>query len=418
MLFLYRIMVDLYGLAIRLLAWFGNSKARKWSQGRKNWAQNLKSDLASSRLPRLWFHAASLGEYEQARPVITEIQTRFASQFEIVLSFFSPSGYEVRKNNALANWVVYLPLDTPSNARRFVDLVRPEAVFFVKYEFWYFHIKEVQKRNIPLILFSAVFRPQQIFFKSYGKRFRTLLAGYTQLFVQNADSAQLLGSIGLKQVQIAGDTRFDRVWETQENPKDFPWAKAFKDGQTLLVIGSCWPADLEVLLPYLAQYPKTLQVIFAPHEIKESVMKSIENQFPRPIIRHSHIEDDMDLRDYSGLIIDNIGMLSSLYQYADCAFVGGAFKEGLHNILEPAVFGIPVFFGPRYQKYPEASALIQRGGAFSIANVSGLAQSMSPFLENLALARQKGQANRNYIYENRGGAQKIVEYFASIYSEQ
>jgi 3-deoxy-D-manno-octulosonic-acid transferase len=432
MQFLYRVGIHFYFLAIRIAALF-KPKARQWIEGRKNIFQDLATRFKDNQVPVIWLHAASLGEFEQGRPVIEELRIRNyefgntgtltnqqnskAPDFKILITFFSPSGYEVRKDYEYADFVCYLPLDTPANARLFLDIVKPKMVFWVKYDFWLHFLTEIQQRQIPVILFSAVFRPHQIFFKGYGTIFRKILRGFTQIFVQNERSLQLLQSIHLNNVQIAGDTRFDRVWATAESPRRIEVAEKFRNNQKTLVIGSCWGRDLDVLIPFLNEFTHPLKVIIAPHEIKESTLQRIEKEAKRKSVRFSTANQTSQvsetcevLTESEILLIDNVGMLAHLYQYADFAYIGGAFGEGLHNILEPAVFGIPVIFGKEYDKFPEAEASIQAGGAFSIQDTQGLHQIVEKLYQEDDYRKQCGQNCRNYIQANLGGAEKVVNY--------
>lgn len=407
-LLIYNLGIKLYAIGIFLVSFF-HKKAKRWHEGRKGLFEKITAALQENTNPILWFHTASLGEFEQARPVIEKLQQQSPNAFKVLITFFSPSGYEVRKDHPIADFVFYLPLDTPANARRFLDLVQPQAVFFVKYEFWYHYLAEVQKRKIPLILFSAVFRLDQVFFRWYGDAFRRLLAGFSHIFVQNEYSLKLLVSLGIRNASIASDTRFDRVQATSLAARDISEAAIFKDNKKLLVIGSCWGKDLDVLLPALNVFPHELKVIIAPHEIKEGTLRRIEHELKKKTIRHSQIEGE-DLRDYEILLIDNIGMLSALYRYGTIAYVGGAFREGLHNILEPATFGLPIIFGKKYQKYPEAADLIEKGGAFSIKNVDEFMSVLRVLYVYDERREEAGQLSAEYISQNTGGADKIQAY--------
>ena len=403
----YRIGIFTYSLLLRVVALF-NPKAKKWVAGRKNIFENIENALSGNQAPVIWFHAASLGEFEQGRPVIEEIKKLYPEK-KIFLTFFSPSGYEVRKNYKQADYIFYLPVDTPQNARRFLKIVQPETVFFIKYEFWYFYLKETQKAGIPLILFSAVFRENQFFFQSYGAEFRKLLQGFSHIFVQNQSSLDLLKANGINQSSVAFDTRFDRVYATVQEAREIPLAEEFKDNQKLVVVGSSWGRDLDVLLPFINQFEQPLKVIIAPHEIKESTLQRIEKELNTSTIRFSEAQVGR-VKDKQVLIIDNIGMLSALYKYGEFAYVGGAFGEGLHNILEPATFGMPIFFGNEYEGFPEAFDLIQRKGAHSIQNTDELSSIFLELYQNEAKRKLQGDNAKQYILEHCGGTQSIIKF--------
>ncbi len=405
-----------------MLVWiasFFQEKARLWRGGRENLWQNLEQGLSQRQNHTLvWFHAASLGEFEQGRPVMDAIRTQWPEHeppLYLLVTFFSPSGYEVRKNYQGADFVSYLPLDTRTNAQHFLDLVRPDAVFFIKYEFWYHHLREVQRRKIPLFLFSAVFRPKQIFFQWYGRAFLNLLTDYDHIFVQNESSAALLARHQIKQTTVAGDTRFDRVSATAHTSIHLPLAEKFKDQHPLLIVGSAWGEDLEVILPFFNQLEVPLKMIIAPHEIKEATMRRIEQTCQSKTCRYSEaLAHEAKLTESKVLIIDNVGMLAKLYYYGDWAFVGGAFKQGLHNILEPAAFGLPVFFGPDYRKFPEAEDLIKQGGACSIANEGELrSRFMSVYTEKAR--RNTGTNAKAYIEAHQGGTKQIADFYLEQY---
>ncbi|MCU0446931.1 MAG: 3-deoxy-D-manno-octulosonic acid transferase [Microscillaceae bacterium] len=426
MIFLYNLSIQLY----YFLVWFASffkDKAKKWYVGRKNIFQTLENQLEGNAAPIIWFHAASLGEFEQARPIIEAIkienppfdsknpksETQNQKSFKILLTFFSPSGYEVRKDYESADYVFYLPLDTPQNAQKFLNMVKPAAVFWVKYEFWYHYLRAIQNRQIPLILFSAVFRENQFFFKWYGKAFLNLLKGFTQIFVQNEQSYNLLKIKGLQNVQIAGDTRFDRVSATVQNVQSFPIVEQFKNHNKLLIIGSSWSEDLAVLLPFLNGFKFPLKVIIAPHEIQENKLQVLENQLVKKSIRYSQVQNikPEELKTFEVLLIDNVGMLASLYQSGEFAYIGGAFQQGLHNILEPATFGMPVIFGKKYHKNPEAQDLIALGGAFSIQNSAEFELLFERLYQNDEQRQAAGNICRTYIAQNIGGATKVWDYF-------
>ncbi len=411
----YTLLIHSYGIMMRTASKL-HPKAKKWQDGRLHWQEKLRKDLDTNALPVIWFHAASLGEFEQGRPVLEAIKAKLdalGQPHKVLLTFFSPSGYEVRKDYPKADFVHYLPLDTPQNARLFLDIVKPVAAFFIKYEFWVNFISEIQKRKIKLILFSALFREEQLFFKPYGALFRNLLKGYTQIFVQNEASLAALKPLGLGNVSQAGDTRFDRVSANAEGTYHNATVAQFKAGQPLLVVGSCWGKDLDLLLPFLQSLDVPLRTLIAPHEIHESTLKRIEKALPSKVLRYSQARQVIgnDLDQYSVLLIDNVGLLAKIYRYADFAYVGGAFGEGLHNILEPTAFGVPVLFGKNYSKFPEAKELIQAGGAFSLTDSSQLILCFDRLYHNEAMRDKIREINQNYIQKNAHSTQKIVDYF-------
>src|SRR6185295_3731851 len=342
---------------------------------------------------------SSLGEFEQGRPVIEAFRKQFPT-FKILLTFFSPSGYEVRKNYDQADFIFYLPWDTRKHARYFVEKVRPSLVIFVKYEFWYHFTNEIHKKNIPLISISSIFRPDQPFFRMYGSLFRSILKSFSHFFVQNPLSAELLLGIGINQVTVSGDSRFDRVKQIMENAERLTLADQFKDSQKVMVIGSAWPEDMEVLYPFINEHRGRLKFIIAPHEISDGFIQEIEKSVQGKVIRYSQAQVST-LQDYNILIIDNVGMLSRLYRYGEFAFVGGGFGQGLHNILEPACYGIPIFFGNKtFQKFQEANDLILRGGAFEVGDFQELKiayELLNNHPESFLLACE---VTRLYVQEN------------------
>lgn len=412
-MFLYNIGLFFYVSLLHCLAPI-HSKARKWVQGRKHLWQKLGQALQGNQKPVVWFHVSSLGEFEQARPVIEGLRAREGDSFFLLLTFFSPSGYEVRKNYAHADYITYLPTDLPAQAKRWLDMVKPTRAFWVKYDFWWNVLQEMQARKVPITLFSAVFREEQFFFKSSAQKYLTILKNFTQIFVQNQESLALLDKYGFQNATIAGDTRFDRVLGTVENFEPIPlvenWLSNADKSEGLLVMGSVWERDLEVILPVLAQNFPKLRLIFAPHEMHERIFHKIELALPAQTIRFSQLEL-LQTREKSvrALLIDNVGMLSRLYHYGNLAYIGGAFKEGLHNILEPAVFGMPVIFGKDYRKFPEAFELIKVGGGFSIKNATEFSDLVGKFLSQEQERAEAGKAANLFIVQNRGGANKILE---------
>ncbi len=408
----YNIGITAYQTVLQLVAPV-NAKARQWVEGRYNWINRLTHQLENNQSPIAWFHAASLGEFEQGRPVIEAYREQYPNH-KILLTFFSPSGYEVQKHYVEADYVLYLPADTPSNAHQFVSLVKPRIAFFIKYEFWYNYLHELKAAHVPVICFSAIFRPNQLFFKSYGYFYRSLLSYFDHILVQNQASVQLLESIGIHNVTLAGDTRFDRVWQIAATTQEIPVARLFKDNQPLLVIGSAWPEDMNVLIPFINTFPRQLKVIIAPHEIHDGQISQWQSQLIRPSVRFSQTQE-ADAAKVNILVIDNVGMLSSLYQYGEFAYIGGAFRQGLHNILEAATFGMPLFFGPDYSKFQEAVDLVNEGAAFPIRNMDELTAA---FTKQYADAENAAHISRRYVQRNIGAMGKVMEIVNKIMGER
>ncbi|MBC7426332.1 MAG: 3-deoxy-D-manno-octulosonic acid transferase [Bacteroidia bacterium] len=404
MLFLYNIGIRLYG-AVVLLASLSNKKAKLFSEGRKNWKLKLTDQLKNvPETNRIWFHCASLGEFEQARPLIEKI-TEKHEKHPIIVSFFSPSGYEIRKNYSLAT-VCYLPLDTKKNAEDFIDIVKPSKVFFVKYEFWYHYILTLSKRNIPVYLVSAVFRPNQVFFKWYGKMFYGLLEKFRMIFVQNEASEILLKEQGVDNVMLSGDTRYDRVLQTAEASEKNYLIERFTNSEKTLILGSSWPEEEDILIEFLKQNIHPLKVIIAPHDISENhinnLLKKLDLKKPVLYSKSSFISDS-DI-----LILDTIGHLASAYRYADIALIGGGFGRGLHNILEPAVFGMPVLFGNDTAKYPEATLSVKAGFGHRLNNAEDLIILMKKFQEDDAFLVLNKHAAITFVKENSGATDLVI----------
>lgn len=402
---LYTISILAYRLAISI-AYLFNSKARKWIDGRKGIFENLQKSIHGSS-PLAWFHCASLGEFEQGRPVIEAFRKKHPDH-KILITFFSPSGYEIRKNYAVADHVYYLPLDTKANAEKFISITQPKIVLFVKYEFWFNYLDVLHKRGIPMYLISAIFRPNQHFFKSYGGWFRKALHYYTHIFAQNEASKQLMNSIGIDRVTVSGDTRFDRVAEIAAGTKHFPVAEAFSKNSFVLVAGSTWEED-EKLLAGLTREHKQLKMIIAPHEIGDNKISSLVSLLERhaSVLRFS-LADEEAAQRAQVLVIDNIGMLSSLYRYGKIAYIGGGFGKGIHNTLEAAAYGMPVIFGPNYEKFPEAKALVKLGGAFSISNYNELNNIVPSFMNDQKKLEHTSKVSNDYVQQNKGATEIIL----------
>jgi len=401
MLLLYNIGIRLYFFMVWMVSFF-NKKARLWIDGRKN--QKFVSCIDS-----IWFHFASLGEFEQGRPVLEQMQLLQPGN-KIVITFFSPSGYEVRKNTPLADAVYYLPLDTAKNAREFMDAINPKLAIFTKYEYWYHFFNEAHERDIPLYVISGIFRPDQVFFKWYGGLSRKILSFVRYFFVQDEQSRQLLSGIGINNAAISGDTRFDRVWANAQQPKSLPVIREFKNGGRLFIAGSTWPDDEKLVATLVSKYPGW-KFIFAPHEIVEEKIEKLIALLPgETIARYSHISHlTSHISHLNILIIDNIGMLSSLYQYADIAYIGGGFGAGIHNTLEAAAFGLPVIFGPNYSKFKEAHDLIALRAGFSISNESQLKGMTETLIEDPAFYNAAVKKARDYVSRHTGATETIIE---------
>jgi 3-deoxy-D-manno-octulosonic-acid transferase len=405
---LYNIGIYIADFLLKLLASF-NQKLQLGVDGRKQTFAILKQKLQTTD-NTLWFHCASLGEYEQGLPVFKELRKLYANH-KIVLTFFSPSGYEIRKNTDVADAVVYLPMDTKANAKRLLDLVKPELTIFVKYDFWPNYLSELKKRQHRAMLISAVFRPNQAFFKFYGGWMRKALRAFEHIFVQNEASKGLLNSINFKNVTVSGDTRFDRVSDQLLQDNTLPFIETFKNNQLCVVIGSSWPEDEELLVKFINNHAsKDVKYIIAPHNMKVSQIANLKEKLKAKTVLYSEMEGK-ELSDYSVFVIDTIGLLSKIYSYADIAYVGGAMgTTGLHNILEPAVFGVPIIIGKDYSKFPEAFDMIENGGLISIKNYDELKTTLNSIIDDSLKRKTLGAANANFILKNKGAVIQILDY--------
>lgn len=402
MAFLYNIGINAYNLGIRMAAPF-NEKAALLIKGRKEAREHLQEyKQKSGRL--VWFHAASLGEFEQGRPVMEKLKI-LEPDTEILLTFFSPSGYEVRKNYNGADYILYLPSDSRRNAIRFIEHFRPDAAIFIKYEFWYHYLHQLHQHHIPVYLISAIFRSDQPFFRSWGNLYRKMLGFFDKLFVQDKPSVQLLESIGIRNVCLTGDTRFDRVKQIADAARDIEKVTGFCNGRPAVVCGSTWPPDENILFDYINRYSGNYKWIIAPHETGESHIRNILAKCRKKAVRYTLAKGDIS--DYDVLIIDCIGLLSSIYRYGKIAYIGGGFGVGIHNTLEAAVYGIPVVFGPKYQKFNEAVSLIRQGGAFSICNGEQLREVLDSMLNHPAIAEAAGHKALEYV-QSQLGATEII----------
>ncbi|WP_052732271.1 3-deoxy-D-manno-octulosonic acid transferase [Hymenobacter terrenus] len=408
MLFLYDIALSLYGLLLRLLAPFV-PKAAAWVAGRRGLLAHIRQTLGTDSGPRVWFHCASLGEFEQGRPLL-EAYRKAHPGTKLVLTFFSPSGYEIRKSWPGADYIFYLPLDTRGNARAFLDAVRPQLVVFVKYEFWYHFLNESHRRGIPAIVVSAIFRPDQVFFRPWGGFFRRILTRFAHIFTQNEASAALLRNLGLAQVSVAGDTRFDTVVATAAAlPRPLPLVDAFvADGAPVLVVGSSWPEDLPALTPLLQRYQHELRVLVAPHEISETNLRLVEAVLPGQVQRYSQA-DPATVAQARILLFDNVGLLSQLYRFGKYAYIGGAFGKGLHNTLEAAAFGLPLFFGPTYAKFQEAVELVELECAFPVHNAQELEAAFTYLWHNEKARLRLQDIMLDYVHGQAGATARILQ---------
>ncbi len=404
MTILYNVLLRIYFVLI-LIASISNDKAKKWIDGRRNLFARLRSQLSKDD-EIVWFHCASLGEFEQGRPVIEAYRKQHPTH-KILLTFFSPSGYEIRKNYEGADYIFYLPLDTYFNAKRFIQIVQPKVAIFVKYEFWYHFLQALHKNSIPTYVISAIFRPNQIFFRWYGGMFRRVLRNYRQIFVQNQQSSDLLRSIGVTNVTISGDTRFDRVADIASNVKNLPIVESFVGGSFAIVAGSTWPDDEAILAQYAAANPSTKMVI-APHEIGEGHIQDILTKFSAlKTVRYTQVGAS-ELADAQILIVDTIGILSSVYRYGKIAYIGGGFGVGIHNTLEAATFGLPIVIGPTYHKFQEAKDLIEIKAAYSIGDYTELSKVMNQLTSNVSMLVESSNASREYVKSHTGATQSIL----------
>lgn len=409
---LYSIGIYLASFVVKIAALF-NSKLKQGVIGRKNTFSKLQY-IIKSKDKTFWFHCASLGEYEQGLPVFEALKAKHPN-YKVVLSFFSPSGYEVRKNTKIADVVVYLPLDTTANAKRFLDLVNPDYILFVKYEIWPNFLHEIKKRDLKAILISAAFREDQAFFKWYGSYAKSALFGFNHIFTQNENSKTLLNSIDYNAVSVSGDTRFDRVSNQLKVDNTVSFIEEFKDDKLCVVFGSSWPDDDKLYMDFINSYTNSeVKFVIAPHNIKASYVASLKSQLNVKTICYSELTEHQNLADYKVFILDTIGYLSKAYSYADIAYVGGgAGTTGLHNILEPAVFGIPILIGKNYDKFPEAKTLIDLGGVTSLASSSAFNATLNVLLTDDVLRKKQGDITKSYIESNIGAVVKIMDYLES-----
>ena len=404
---IYNLGIHIYQLGVKLAALFSDKPA-KMVKGHQEVFDLLKNKI-DRNARYIWFHAASLGEFEQGRPLIERIRKEYP-QYKILQTFFSPSGYEVRKNYDGADIVCYLPFDTLGNVRKFIDLVNPCMVFFVKYEFWQNYLNELHKRSIPVYSVSSIFRPGQIFFRWYGKSYQQVLKTFAHLFVQSEESKKLLAGIGVKNTTVVGDTRFDRVLDICAAAKQLPLVQKFKGNSLTFVAGSSWGPDEDIFIKYFNAHPE-MKLIIAPHVVNDSHMKEIMAKLQRPCIRYTQATEE-NVQKADCLIIDCYGLLSSIYRYGEISYIGGGFGVGIHNVLEAAVYGIPVIFGPNNKKFREAQHLLANKGGFEINGYEDFEQLMNKFLADEDYLKQSGQAAGDYVKGNAGAMDKIMNNIA------
>ncbi|MCF8234513.1 MAG: 3-deoxy-D-manno-octulosonic acid transferase [Bacteroidales bacterium] len=383
-----------------------NSKARQWVKGRKGIFMQMGSEIqADDQI--IWMHCASLGEFEQGRPVIEALKQRYPA-YKIMLTFFSPSGYEIRKNYENADYVYYLPADTPANVKKFIGIARPKIAIFVKYEYWYHYIRTLSCKGVPVFMVSAVFRKNQHFFKWYGKWFLNQLKKIEWFFLQQARDKELLADYGIRNTSVSGDTRFDRVWNIREEQKGIPLVEKFVQHKKVFLAGSSWLPDEKIVRAFMAKEPKDFKYIIAPHQVHGDHIKEIVNLFGVEKVARFSAMDDKKVNAVKVLVIDSIGILSMLYRYANYALIGGGFGVGIHNILEASAFGVPVFFGPNYKKFEEAKDLIRLGGAFEIAGPEALTAKMNAFESNPEAYKQCREIAQVYVRDKQGATNRIL----------
>ncbi len=413
MLFLYNLILLFASQIVKILAVF-SPKMKLFVNGRKEVFSIMQSKINPND-KTIWFHAASLGEYEQGLPVIEKIKVQYPNH-KIVVTFFSPSGYEVRKNNTVADATVYLPLDTKSNAKKFIKAINPKLVFFIKYEYWPNYLNELKKLQIKTYLISGIFREKQAFFKWYGGFYRNALKTFDYFFVQNDSSKKLIQSIGFNNVKVSGDTRFDRVVSILERDNSLDFIEQFQNNKTTIVIGSSWPKDENLLVNYINNASDDIKFIIAPHNIKSEQIQELKNSITKKTILFSDVQTRLiaSLPENNVFIIDTIGILTKIYSYADIAYVGGGFgNPGVHNILEPATFGVPIVIGPNYSHFAEATALVHQEGCISISNQNELNNSFNLLINNEDERHEKGHICSTFVQMNKGATDIILKHICN-----
>ncbi len=402
---LYHTGIIIFAWLVRLGSLF-NAKARKLAKGNKETWKVLDRIDAKDKV--IWFHCASLGEFEQGRPIIQEIKKN-TPHYKILLTFFSPSGYEIRKNYDYADFVTYFPFDTPRNARKFLEKAKPEKAFFVKYEFWYFFMRELHRKKVETYMVSGMFRKDQYFFKWYGKSFRKMLDWFDHFFIQDYNSFKLLEYYGYKNITLSGDTRLDRVIDIVKNAKELPLVEQLRGNEFLFIAGSSWKKDEELLFRYYRESNIPFKMVVAPHEVHPSNIQRIQEELADfKTLKYSQANEN-NIAGTDILIIDSIGLLASLYRYGDIAYIGGGFGKGIHNLLEAATWGIPVIFGPNHDKFKEAKGLIDMGGGFTIQDYPSLKNTLKNLLNNKKTLKNAGASAEKYIKKNAGATDIIIE---------
>jgi 3-deoxy-D-manno-octulosonic-acid transferase len=412
--FLYVISTNSFFLLLQIIAPF-NKRAKLFVNGRKNIFSHISQSIQGDTRKSIWFHVASLGEFEQARPVIEKLRILFPNH-KYIVTIFSPSGYEIRKNDSVADFIFYLPNDSKKNAKKLVTLLNPQLAFWVKYDFWFFYLNELKNQNIPTFLIDASFISKQVYFKKYAVFYKNILSNFTYIFTQNELSKTLLKSINILNAQTTGDTRFDRVYNALQLTENIDLIKQFKGENLLLVLGSSYEFEVQLLVNYLANNKtQKLKIIIAPHFIFEDKLAAIETIFFEKIIRFSKANATL-IANYNSLLIDNIGMLSKIYKYADISFIGGGFKpKGLHNILEAATFGNAIIFGNELDYFPEAIEFVKNEAAISVQNQSEFDLNMNNLITNTDFRKKFGNNAQHQILKNIGATEKIIEFISKAY---
>jgi len=411
MRYIYNLLIGLTKLTLPLVAIF-NKKIRLFTKGRTGIFKSLEQKIAASDKV-IWMHCASLGEFEQGRPILENLKVHYPN-YKLLLTFFSPSGYEIRKNYDQVDVVAYLPLDTPYNTRKFIEITHPELAIFVKYEFWPNILQELKSKNIKTILISGIFRENQVFFNTKFSWFRNQLNAFLHFFVQDQTSVDLLLRIGHKNVSLAGDTRFDRVYQLVSQKKEIPFLKEFSANATVLVAGSTWPPDQEIITHYINESKDSHEkFILAPHNINKADIDYLKKSIRKNVILYSQINSE-NAQDAQVIIIDSIGLLNAVYAYATIAYIGGGFGTGIHNVLEPAIQGIPIFIGPKYQKFKEATDLIELGAIIVINSKDEFSTKFRYLKNNKSQLTEKGLKASQYVIANKGAGEIILKYINNI----
>ena len=413
MLFIYNLIVVFADFILKIAALF-NPKIKLFVDGRKS-VYKVLSNKIKAYDKTIWFHAASLGEYEQGLPVMERMKSRFPNHL-IVLTFFSPSGYEVRKNNTIADVTVYLPLDTQSNVEKFMEIVRPDMAFFIKYEYWPNYLNALKNRETPTYLISGIFREDQLFFKWYGGFYRNALTAFEHFFVQNSKSKDLLLQLGKSNVTVSGDTRFDRVASILNRDNSLKFIEEFKNNSLTVVVGSSWPKDESLLVSYINS-SENVKFIIAPHNIKTEQIQALKNSISKKTLLFSEVDftasNPINLADFDVFIIDTIGILTKIYSYADIVYVGGGFgNPGVHNLLEPATFGVPIVIGPNYSHFPEATALVNMEGCISVSTQEELNEAFDNLIQNQDIRFEKGHICSTFVQMNKNATEIIMNHIA------